>query len=203
MNPQKQRITGLAWLVVGAITAVILLVAWIANPQLGLALTLALAAVWIAGMFWLFIGERLWESRKALPTLYDMGFLAHDVSDDPVACREGRLPANTRYLQPFAILQTPRTVMRSVRFEVIDSSKAQWLETRARWKLNPGENFIDTSHWLPLHKVDVPDNVLILRVHVADQFMDARRFHWSVDGNDSLGDIEQHQQQLRPPSSDS
>lgn len=112
----------------------------------------------------------------------DIGLLAYSGDDAPTLYREMRLPDDSDYVRPFAVLRSPRRAQGKVRFELLDEHGTRRYIDETPWELKRGETFVYPSTWLPMSNVDSIDGAWLLRIYAAGMLLAVHTFEWRDTG---------------------
>lgn len=117
----------------------------------------------------------------------DTGMLVYDrAANDPMVYREGRVPDDSGYVRPFAVLRTPRHAKGKVRFEMVDANGTRRFIDESEWELREGETFIYPETWLPLHNIADFDGRWKLRIFAAGVLLGVHSFRWRNTGGGAM-----------------
>lgn len=81
----------------------------------------------------------------------DVGVMAFTADFDPTIYRDGQIPDNVDYIQPYVQLHLPMRVSGNIRFEIRDASGATLFVHEIQRNLARGDNLITPAARLPIH----------------------------------------------------
>jgi hypothetical protein len=116
----------------------------------------------------------------------DIGLLAYRQSDEPKMVRYGDVLVDTHFLRPFIELWLPYQSRGTVRFELLDGTARVRYVDEADYDLEPGENVLLPSTWLPLHGKTIPTGEWRLQVMAGDTLLARHAFGWQQVGGGEL-----------------
>jgi hypothetical protein len=116
----------------------------------------------------------------------DIGLLAYRQSDEPKMIRYGDVLVDTHFLRPFIELWLPYRSRGTVRFELLDSAGRVRYVDEADYDLEPGENVLLPSTWLPLRSKATPSGEWRLQVMAGDTLLARYPFGWQQVGGGEL-----------------
>jgi hypothetical protein len=86
--------------------------------------------------------------------LADIGLLVYDGMQNPKICRSSAVPTNATHIRPFIVLDMPYLADPGtdgiIRFNLLDGSGKLCFQSRSRYHVKQGKNFITPKTWLPL-----------------------------------------------------
>jgi hypothetical protein len=116
----------------------------------------------------------------------DIGLLAYRQSDEPKMIRYGDVLVDTHFLRPFIELWLPYRSRGTVRFELLDDAGRMRYVDEAEYDLEPGENVLLPSTWLPLRGKTIPPGEWRLQVMAGDTLLARHPFGWQQVGGGEL-----------------
>jgi hypothetical protein len=116
----------------------------------------------------------------------DIGLLAYRQSDEPKMIRHGDVLVDTHFLRPFIELWLPYQARGTVRFEFLDSTGRVRYVDEADYDLEPGENVLLPSTWLPLRGKTTPSGEWRLQVMAGETLLARHPFGWQQVGGGEL-----------------
>ncbi len=116
----------------------------------------------------------------------DIGLLAYRQSDEPKMIRHGDVLVDTHFLRPFIELWLPYRSRGTVRFELLDNAARMRYVDEAEYDLEPGENVLLPSTWLPLRGKTIPPGEWRLQVMAGDTLLARHPFGWQQVGGGEL-----------------
>jgi hypothetical protein len=116
----------------------------------------------------------------------DIGLLAYRQSDEPKMIRYGDVLVDSHFLRPFIELWLPYRSRGTVRFELLDDAGRMRYVDEAEYDLEPGENVLLPSTWLPLGGKTIPPGEWRLQVMAGDTLLARHPFGWQQVGGGEL-----------------
>jgi hypothetical protein len=116
----------------------------------------------------------------------DIGLLAYRQSDEPKMIRYGDVLVDTHFLRPFIELWLPYQARGTVRFELLDNTERVRYVDEADYDLEPGDNVLLPSTWLPLRGGTIPPGEWRLQVMAGDTLLARHPFGWQQVGGGEL-----------------
>lgn len=116
----------------------------------------------------------------------DIGLLTYRHSDEPKMVRYGDVLVDTHFLRPFIELWLPYRSRGMVRFEFVDSAGRLRYVDEAEYDLEPGDNVLLPSTWLPLRGKTIAPGEWRLQVTAGGTLLAVHPFGWQPVGGGEL-----------------
>jgi hypothetical protein len=121
------------------------------------------------------------KPKPSQPHLDDIGLLVYDGDASPQIVRLNDIQTDSTHIRPFVVVNIPRVrsggVHGILRFNLIDGFKRLRFTSRAQYALQPGQNFITPSTWLPLQDQELSDT-WTLEVTIGQLLLGVHEFGW-------------------------
>ena len=127
-----------------------------------------------------------YEGGEGYVEVADIGLLAYRHSDEPKLIRYGDVLVDTHFLRPFIELWLPHQARGQVRFELLDVDGRLRYADEAEYDLEPGDNVLLPSTWLPLRGKTIAPGQWRLHVTAGNALLALHPFGWEQVGGGEI-----------------